>query len=653
MHSPVEGSGTTAGSQTSARPPIIALAGQPNCGKTTLFNALTGSNFRTANYPGATVEYSVGTLAPHLGFAARMVDLPGFGTLNAQSPDEQVAVKALFDHPKLGAPDLVVLVADATQLSRHLYVARQVLDSGFPVVIAVTMGDLLHDKGYSLDVAALSARMGCPAVLVDPRSGDGGQELVAACKARLAADTHAPRVLRAPQEGAGVRAIYAEIEAIERDVIRPTQAGAPPPTALHDPHPLTARLDRVLLHPVWGMGIFVLSMMAIFTAIFWLAQPAMDGIDACFAWLGGRVTAALPGSWIGEFLANGLISGISSVVMFVPQIAILFLAMGFLEDSGYLARGAMLVDRPLAAIGLNGRSFVPMLSGFACAIPAILAARTIPSRRERLLTILILPLMSCSARLPVYALLLAFLTPKDKPWIGGLGLTILYFSSLVAGAAVATIASKFIKQQGPSVFMLELPAYRRPQIRIVLRSTRYRVKNYLSKAAGPIITVAVVLWALTTLTVPGTPVLADHADRIAHSYAALIGHWLNPLMAPLGFDWRIGVALIASFAAREVFVSSLALVLKVTADGDALQGALLTAMKAATLSDGSPMFTVASVAGLIVFFMIALQCMSTVVVSRKETGSTAMVMAQIVGYTGGAYVLAYATMHGLRALGIA
>ncbi|MBC7545196.1 MAG: ferrous iron transporter B [Candidatus Sericytochromatia bacterium] len=650
MHSPVGEGGQAPGA--ALRIPIFALAGQPNCGKTTLFNALTGSNYRTANYPGATVEYSVGTLAPHLQTAARIVDLPGFGTLNAQSPDEQVAVRALFDHPKLGAPDLVILVADATQLSRHLYVARQVLDSGFPAVLAVTMGDLLTDKGFTLDVALLAKRMACPVVLVDPRNGGGVPELIAACKTRLASAVPGPRSIRAPQDAAGVRTIYAAIEAIETDVLRPTP-GITPATALHAPHPLTARLDAILLHPVWGMAIFVLSMMAIFTAIFWVAQPAMDGIDAAFSWLGGQVTAALPGSWVGDFVANGLISGISSVVIFVPQIAILFLAMGFLEDSGYLARGAMLVDKPLAAIGLNGRSFVPMLSGFACAIPAILAARTIPSRRERLLTILILPLMSCSARLPVYALLLAFLTPKDKPWIGGLGLTILYFSSLMAGAAVATIASKFIKRREPSVFMLELPAYRRPQMRIVLRSTIYRVKNYLRKAAVPIVTVATILWALTTVTVPGTPAMIPEADRIGYSYAAVIGHWLDPVMAPLGFDWRVGVTLIASFAAREVFVSSLALVMKVSADGDALQGSLLTAMQSATLADGSPMFTVASVAGLIVFFLIALQCMSTVVVSKKETGSTAMAAAQVVGYTGGAYLLAFLTVHGLRALGIA
>lgn len=651
MHSPLSKGGLTG--QSATRTPIIALAGQANCGKTTLFNALTGSHFRTANYPGATVEYSVGTLAPHLGFDARTVDLPGFGTLNAQSPDEMVAVRALFDHPKLGAPDLVILVADATQLSRHLYVARQVLDSGFPAVLAVTMGDLLTDKGYSLDTVGLAERLGCPVVLVDPRGGAGVPDLITACRAQLAEDRQQPRTLQAPADGAAVRAIYANVEAMEQAVLIPLSTGGPAAIDLHAPHPLTARLDTVLLHPVWGLAIFVLSMMAIFTAIFWVAQPAMDGIDAAFSWLGGLVTAALPNSWVGDLLANGLISGIGSVVMFVPQIAILFLAMGFLEDSGYLARGAMLVDRPLAAIGLNGRSFVPMLSGFACAIPAILAARTIPSRRERLLTIFILPLMSCSARLPVYALLLSFLTPKDKPWIGGLGLTVLYFASLIAGAAVSTLAARFVKREGPSVFMLELPAYRRPQLGIVLRSTVYRVKNYLQKAAGPIVTVAVILWALTTLTVPGTPVSATGADRIGYSYAALIGHWMDPVMAPLGFDWRIGVALIASFAAREVFVSSLALVLKVSADGDALQGALLTAMRTATLADGSPMFTVASVAGLIVFFLLALQCMSTVVVARKETGSTMMATIQVVGFTGGAYLLALATVHGLRAIGIA
>jgi ferrous iron transport protein B len=648
MHPALDPSGSAA----AARQPVIALAGQPNCGKTTLFNVLTGSNYRTANYPGATVEFSMGALAPRWGLAARTVDLPGFGTLNAQSPDEAVAIRALFDHPKVGRPDLVIMVADASQLSRHLYVARQVLDSGFPVVLAVTMGDMLAAKGFELDVAMLAERMGCPACLVDPRTGDGVAALIAAVRTVLDTAPAGERELRAPKDGTAVRAIYAYVEAIERDVVRPQGAAAPSPEALHAPHPLTVRLDGVLLHPVWGLAIFTLSMVAIFTAIFWLAQPAMDGIDGVFSWAAGLVATALPGSWIGNFLANGLISGFGSVAVFLPQIVILFLAMGFLEDSGYLARGATLVDRPLAAIGLNGRSFVPMLSGFACAIPAIMAARTIPSRRERLLTILILPLMSCSARLPVYSLLLAFLTPRDKPWIGGLGLTALYFSNLVAGAVVATVASRFIKHRGPSTFMLELPAYRRPQMTIVLRSTYYRAKNYLQKATVPIVTVAVVLWALTSLTVPGTPAGIAEAERISHSYAALIGHWLNPLMAPLGFDWRVGVALIASFAAREVFVSSLALVLKVTADGDAMQGALLEAMRHATLSDGSPMFTVATVAGMLVFWILALQCMATVVVSKKETGSAKIAGIQVVAYTGGAYLLAVLTVHGLRLFGV-
>jgi ferrous iron transport protein B len=260
--------------------------------------------------------------------------------------------------------------------------------------------------------------------------------------------------------------------------------------------------------------------------------------------------------------------------------------------------------------------------------------------------------MSCSARLPVYALLLAFITPRDKPWIGGLGLTALYFSNLIAGAAVATIASRFIKREGPSTFMLELPAYRQPQLKIVLRSTYHRAKNYLQKASFPIITIAVVLWALTNFTVPGTPADIPEVERISHSYAAMIGHWLNPLMAPLGVDWRVGVALIASFGAREVFVSSLALVLKVTADGDALQGALLDAMRTATLADGTPMFTMATVMGLLVFWILALQCMATVVVSKKETGSAKLAAIQVVAYTGGAYLLAVLTVHGLRFVGI-
>ncbi len=643
-----EPAGTAGAVGARTGPLLIALAGPPNSGKTTLYNALTGSRFRTVNYPGATVEYSVGDALPQLGLPARILDSPGLTSLNAHSPDEEVTVRALFTHPTLGTPDMVVLVADASQLSRHLYLAQQVIASGFRVVLAITMVDLLREKGFGLDAARLGEKLECPVVPIDPRSGEGLADLAARIVAMV--ETTPPTVphLDTPAAEAEVKALYERAENIERAVLTPLSGATG--AGLHAPDGRTLRLDTWLLHPFWGLLAFVLTMAGIFTAIFWAAQPAMDAIDGLFGAAVGLVHAALPNSWLGDFLADGIVAGIGSVAIFLPQILILFLAMGLMEDSGYLARGAMLMDRPLARIGLNGRSFVPMLSGFACAIPAILASRTIPNRRERLLTILVLPLMNCSARLPVFGLLLAFITPADKPWLGGIGLTLIYLGSLVAGAVAATLASRFIyRQREPSSFMLELPAYRRPQLRVVVRTTVSRAYNYLEKAAVPIICVAAALWALTYFPKGG----ADEAERVAHSYAAMLGHWLDPLMQPLGLDWRIGIALIAAFAAREVFVSALALVLRVSADGDALQGALLQAMQGAHRADGSALFTVSTALGLVVYFVIAMQCMTTFVVARKESGSTALAVGQLVAFNVVAYVLAVITVQTVRALGIA
>ncbi|MBM3270068.1 MAG: ferrous iron transporter B [Candidatus Sericytochromatia bacterium] len=630
---------------------LIALAGPPNSGKTTLYNALTGSRFRTVNYPGATVEYSVGDALPQLGMAARVLDSPGLTSLNAHSPDEAVTVKALFHHPRLGTPDIVVVVADASQLSRHLYLVQQVLASGFRVVLAVTMVDLLREKGFDLDATRLASELACPVVPIDPRSGTGLSDLAARIVAVAEITPPAVPHLDTPTAPGEVRTLYDRAEAIEHAVLVPLGVATRGP--LHAPDHRTLRLDTWLLHPLWGLLVFVLTMAGIFTAIFWAAAPAMDAIDSLFGMAVGAVHALLPGSWLGDFLADGIVAGIGSVAVFLPQIVILFLAMGFMEDSGYLARGAMLMDRPLARIGLNGRSFVPMLSGFACAIPAIMASRTIPNRRERLLTILVLPLMNCSARLPVFGLLLAFITPHDKPWLGGIGLTLIYLGSLVIGAAAATVASRFIyRQTEPSSFMLELPAYRRPQLRVVLRATFSRAFNYLEKATVPIVCVATALWALTYFPM-GKTVGEDEAARMAGSYAAMLGHWLDPVMQPLGLDWRIGIALIAAFAAREVFVSALALVLRVSADGDALQGALLQAMQGAARADGTPLFTVSTALGLVVYFIVAMQCVTTFVVARKESGSTALAVGQLVAFNIVAYALAAITVHTVRALGIA
>ena len=407
----------------------------------------------------------------------------------------------------------------------------------------------------------------------------------------------------------------------------------------------------------------------VFTSIFWLAKPIMNLIDSGFSNLADFVASILPQSaWYSDLLTKGIISGFGSVMVFLPQIVILFIFLGILEDTGYLSRAAMLIDKPLSKFGLNGRSFVPMLSGYACAIPAMMAARTITNRRERFLTIMIIPLMSCSARLPVYALLLAFLVPADKTWIAGLSLGALYFFSIVSGAVVAGVISKFKKSDEKSTFMLELPAYRKPVLKHILKNTYYKSAMYIKKAGPTIVFISLILWFLTyfpdinpDLDKNITKGMNDEqvtrliqSERLSHSYAAKIGNLFQPVLKPLGWDWRIGVSLISAFAAREVFVSGMAITFKITDsdDDENMQASLLTSMREAKTDSDKPLFTTASTAALIIYFMFAMQCLSTVVIARRETGSWKIPVLQIVLYTGMAYVLAFITYNGLNLLGV-
>jgi ferrous iron transport protein B len=655
----------------------IALVGSANCGKTTLFNALTGSHYTTVNYPGATVEYTLGEAKRLTDFPCQVLDTPGLTSLIAASPDEAVTVKALFegDH----RPDLILAIADATQLSRHLYLVRQLIDLGFPTVLAITMNDLLRKQGVEVDKHRLAELMDCPVVVVDPRRPDNLIELSRALQLTAQsiaeaksnpnslfyllpnADKHQQFVNT--QTDTSITNLYQTLDAVQKLALRPVGAAQ-----------TISNWDRFLLHPFFGLLFFVAAMVGIFTAIFWLASPFMDGIDASFGWLIEMAKNHLPASWITDFFADGLLGGVGAVLVFLPQIVILFLAMGYLEDSGYLARGAALVDRPLSAIGLNGKSFVPLLSGYACAIPAMMAARTITSRFERNLTLFIIPLMSCSARLPVYTLLLSFLIPHSKPWLGGLCLTGLYLLGFVIAAAISTVVSYFMKDQAHGHFLLELPTLRRPVFTVVLLSTWHKTVQYIRKAGWAIVIISLGLWILTHTPVSptampnaglinnGTDLRSTHAAAsseyvaITHSYAAKIGHILEPITRPMGLDWRGGVALISGFAAREVFVSSLALVYRVQDDGDAsgLTGKLLSALPTLKFEDtGKPIFTLSTCLGMLLFYLIALQCFPTVAVARHEMGSNKLAFIQLFVFTGVAYALAVALVQGLRAFGFA
>ncbi len=641
--------------------PLVALLGQPNCGKTTLFNALTGSHSTTANYPGATVEYSTGPLLECYGWDAEVIDLPGIGSLVPRSPDEQVTVQALYGQGDLRRPSVVIAVADCAQLSRHLYLVHQMRTAGLPLVVAITMSDLLERRGSSLDPLKLEKLLDRPVVVVDGRVGTGVPELAA--RVRLLAESAVLAELHPVEEASPeqVKAAYRQIEAVEQACVSSLEtAGAGQPLAAAPrSDPLSRRIDEVMLHPTMGLMAFVLIMGLLFTGIFWAARPLMDAVAFLCDGLANRLLALAPASFGMQLLADGVIRGAGAVLAFIPQIVILFLGLGLMEDSGYLARAAVLVDRPLALIGLNGRAFVPLLSGFACAIPGMLAARTIPSRRERLLTIFVMPLMSCSARLPVYALLLAFLTPADKPWIGGLGMTAIYLASVASGTAVAAIVSRFLPRSGRSAFMLELPAYRLPQLQVIVRSTYQRSRMYLVKAGVPILVISMALWLLCHLPlipVEGLPPVEAQARQLEGSLAATAGRLLEPVMAPLGLDWRVGVALIASFAAREVFVGSLAVIFHVAEEPpeqpESGELPLVSMMQSVRKPDGSRLFTTASGTGLVVFFILAMQCMATAAVARKEAGGWWMPAAQTLVFTGLAYVATWGTVTGLRALGV-
>ncbi len=651
---------------------IITLVGAPNSGKTTLFNYLSGQNYKTVNYPGATVEYHAANLQKRFGLEAMLLDTPGIISLVPTSKDEEVTIKGIYSHPHYGAPDLVIATMDASQLSRHLLLAMELKQANFDLVIALTMVDILERKGFEIDIDKLQKILGVPIIKIDGRSGEGVDELISVAKRKLETNNKNLYDIKIIEENnQELLNLYKEIEKIEAEVIRPKKRGfaGSYKNILHKPDELTIKIDKILLSKGWGFLIFFLAMLFFFSSVFWLASPLMDLVDMFFGWLGNFTKEILGHGLISDLISDGIISGLGAVSVFVPQILILFLILGLLEDSGYLARGAMLIDRPLRKIGLNGRSFVPMVSGFACAIPAIMAARTIPNAKERLLTIFIIPLISCSARIPVYALLIAYLVPPENYLLSGLILTIIYIFSITISLTVAGIINKFrdkvIRETDNSTFILELPTYRLPKLRVTLSNMWTSTKVYV-KGAGPIIlTFSIILWALTYF--PNyNPQLdktqidaakyenAVQIERINGSYAADLGKIFEPVMKPMGLDWRVGVAILTSFAAREVFVSSMALMFKATeVDENSVQSSIIHSMKLAKNEDGSPMFTTSSIIGLILFFIIALQCVSTMAITKRETGGWRIPVLQFVLYSGGAYILSVIVVNSLRFFGVA
>lgn len=630
-----------------------ALVGSPNSGKTTLYNWLTGSKSKTVNYPGSTVEYSLGTLRSHLserhnGAELHFVDTPGIYSLMPKSEDEIITHNVLFNTQKrIEKINGVIVVLDATQLSRHLNIARQVTESGYPVVFVMTMRDLIRRDGSEINLGLIREELKAPVVLFDGILGEGLDDLIKEITHFKNIENFSANNVKAPQWTLDQHAdVIRWSESLAKSTVVKKQTD-------QSVYSFTNKADRFLLHPVMGFIFFFVIMTLLFSSIYWMAAPFMDIIDSQFSALADYVTGAI-GGLVGEFLGAGLIAAIGGVVIFVPQIFILSFGIGLLESTGYLARVAALMDKPLSYVGLGGRSFVPLLSGFACAIPGIMATRNISSRKERLLAQCAIPFMTCSARLPVYALLLSFLYGDEHPLLAGFVLTLLYVGGIIVGAMASHFISFFIEEKSSKRLMMELPLYRQPRWTVVLLSAINKSKAFLFKAGPVVLVLAIVLWFGTNFpreeVEPGQEL---SASQIAEdSYAAEIGKAIEPVFKPMGVDWRVGFGLISAFAAREVFVSSLVLVFNIEGeDEDTQTKSLIETMNKASFSDGTPIFTYATIAGLFIFFMIALQCTSTVGIMKKEMGGWKPALLHLFFSNLVAYSLAVVVVQTLTFLG--
>jgi ferrous iron transport protein B len=584
----------------------LGLIGSPNSGKTTLFNALTGMRAKVGNYPGVTVERREGRAV----FDRResvVIDLPGTYSLNAISPDEEVVCRVI-DGELEDAPNALVVVADACSLERSLLVVAQVLRRDTPACLVLTMTDELQARGGYLDIPQLERALGIPVLGVVGHKGIGMDGL----RRLLAHPESWSRPPIPPPESAEDRAAWADSIIASVLAQRPRMSRS------------TEAIDRVLLHPIAGTLLFAAVMVTFFQLIFAWATPAMDLIDAGIGATAGFIHATLPVGFLASFLADGLVAGVGSVVIFVPQIALLFTLLYLLEDVGYMARAAFVVDRLMGRVGLEGRAFVSLLSSYACAVPGIMATRTIPSARDRLVTILVAPLMTCSARLPVYALLIAAFVPATTVWgpfgLQGLTLLALYLLGSIAALVVATVLTRTLLSSDSLPFYMELPPYRMPTARLLVSQVWGSVSAFLRRAGTIILAVSIVLWFLLNFPSSTPPEGADAATASRHalenSFAGRAGHAIEPLVAPLGFDWKISVGLIGSLAAREVIVATLAQVYAASDESTSLREAIRADVDPRT---GRKVFTPATVASLLVFFVFALQCVSTLAIIRRET----------------------------------
>lgn len=637
----------------------FALAGNPNAGKTTLFNALTGMRQKVANYPGVTVERKIGIWNAD-GESVDLIDLPGLYSLDATSIDEQIAREVLSGtSPGIQTPEVVIAVVDVTNLERNLYLVTQLIEQGQKIVVALTMVDVFEHDGHLIEVGKLSRSLGLPVVEVDARTGRGLVELADAATKLSDSEAVSPAGLKA--ENVDTNPIfrrYAFISNLVQQVVRHNDLAA---------HRTTEKIDKVLTHRVFGLLILLAILLIVFQAVFSWATVPMDLLDQGFGALGEAARAVLPEGILADLVADGIIAGVGGVLVFLPQILLLFLFISILEDSGYMSRAAFLLDRLMSGVGLHGKAFLPLISSFACAIPGIMATRTIEDRRDRFATIMIAPFMSCSARLPVYTLMIAAFFAGQTVFgfisLGAVLMLGMYLLGIVAAIIAAFVLKRTLLKAPPPPFIMEMPPYRRPNLRTVLQNVFERSWLFVKRAGTVILAISIVLWALTYF--PVHQVGADKAkdcgantlgeclptQQLEQSYAGMLGHTIEPVIAPLGFDWKIGVALIASFAAREVLVSTLSIIYNVGKDADAESESLVGAIRDAKRPDGTLVWTPLTAITLMVFFVLAIQCMSTVAVVRRETNSWAWTLFMVGYMTVLAYAAAFVTYQGGKFLG--
>ncbi|HEU0227644.1 MAG TPA: ferrous iron transport protein B [Arachidicoccus soli] len=694
----------------------IALAGNPNSGKTSLFNALTGLNQKVGNFPGVTVDKKTGTASLSPQVQAKVIDLPGTYSLYPRRADEWVAYNVLMNVEKKEQIDMVLLVLDASNLKRNLLFCTQLIDLKYTVVVALTMNDLATKKGIQIDVEELSRELNIPVIPVNPRNNKGIGELKKVI-ARLALQPTIPHTkdfiaTKDLAEGAITKlqmqvpelndymalhylANYKNLSFSQhkKDIIsgieqeekfsatkaqadeilqRYTRIRQIMQQFVVEPDPLqkklfTEKLDDILLHRVWGYLILVAVLFFLFQSIFWLAQYPMDGIDWSFTHLTNWVSGVLPHTWWSDLICNGLLAGLGGIIVFVPQIMILFGLITLLEDTGYMARISFLMDKLMRKVGLNGKSVMPMISGFACAIPGIMSTRNIENKKERLLTIMITPLMSCSARLPVYTILIGLVVPNTY-YLGifsarGLIMMAMYLLGIVMALIVSLVLKWLIKVKEKSFFILELPVYRAPRWKNIGVTMVEKAKVFVLEAGKVIIVISLLIWFLSSYGPSKKMQAVDHkyevlemqtpktnaatlaqinrdfgTEKLENSYAGILGKTIEPVIKPLGYDWKIGIALITSFAAREVFVGTMATLYSVDENNTAT---LQQKMKNAKRDDGSSVYTIPTAMSLIVFYVLAMQCMSTLAVVKRETKSWKWPIIQFVYMTGLAYLCSF------------